>query len=428
MTKKQSIHLLAGITVILCFAQAGQGNDSGFTSEIRQITFGPKHTFFGYIGHVRTIPWNRGGRYILALRSEFQDRMPGPEDAAEIVLLDARKNFEARVVDRTRAWNFQQGTMLYWNPAAPETQFFFNDRDPKTRDVFCAVFDIAKGRRIAEYRYADTPIGNSGVAQRGGWFLGINYGRLARLRPVTGYPSIRDWSADRKHPADDGIFKVNPGTKEKRLLVSYARMAEAVRASRPDVDEKDLFVNHTLWSRDDGRICFFVRGDFEVRGKRLDIPFTMKADGSDLRALAMHIGGHPEWESGTRMIGARDGEQILFDIERQAIVGRIGSPEIIPNPGGDIALSPDGTWFVNGHGEKGKNYYNILRRADGAWIRTAGVDQGGYITGELRIDPSPCWNREGTQLLVGGVAADAGKTRQLFLIDLKAEAAPRGVR
>ncbi len=418
MTNKLTIHSLA-MVAILWLACAAQGSDPGFTAEIRQITFGPKHTFFGYIGHVRTIPWNRSGRYALALRSEFQDRMPGPDDAAEIVLLDAQKNYAPRVVDRTRAWNFQQGTMFYWNPAAPETQFFFNDRDPKTQDVFCALFDVARGRRIAEYRYADTPIGNSGVAQRGGWFLGINYGRLARLRPVTGYPGIRDWSADRRHPENDGIFKINPVTKEKRLLVSYARMAAAVRALRPDVDEKDLFVNHTLWSREDGRIFFFVRGDFEVRGKRLDIPFTMKADGTDLRPLAMHIGGHPEWASETRMIGSYNGEQILFDIERQAIVGRIGSPAIIPNPGGDIALSPDGAWFVNGHGEKGRNYYNLLRLADGAWLRTAGVDQGGYITGELRIDPSPCWNRTGTQLLVGGIAPDASKTRQLFLIEIK---------
>lgn len=396
-----------------------QSPTAEFTTEIRQITFGPQHTFFGYIGHVRTIPWNRSGRYVLALRSDFQDRMPQPGEAAEIVLLDARADFKPRVIERTRAWNFQQGTMFYWNPAAPETQFFFNDRDPQTHDVYCVLFDIAKGKRIAEYRFADTPIGNGGVAQRGGWWLGINYGRLARLRPVTGYPGGRDWSASEKHPANDGIFKINVKTKEKRLLVSYRQMAEAVRAVRPDVDQKDLFVNHTLWSRNDERIYFYVRGDFEVRGARLDIPFTMKSDGSDLRPLAMHIGGHPEWLSDNVLIGAVDKEQVLFDVAKQAVTGRIGSPEIIPSPGGDIALSPDGKWFVNGYGQGGRNYYNLIRLADGAWTRTAGVNQGGYLTGELRIDPAPDWNRTSTQLLVGGVAEDAAKTRQLFLITIK---------
>jgi hypothetical protein len=403
---------------------AGRDAPADFTTEIRQITFGPKHHFFGYIGHVRTIPWNQSGRFVVALQTDFQERMPNPGEAAEIILLDGRNNYAPRVVDRTRAWNFQQGTMLYWNPAAPETQFFFNDRDPQTQEVFCVLFDISKGRngsRVAEFRFAGTPIGNSGVAQRGGWFLGINYGRLARLRPVTGYPGARDWTAGQKHPTDDGIFKVNVATKEKRLLVSFRQLADVLRETHPEVEAKELFINHTLWNRDDDRIFFFVRGDFEVRQQRLDVPFTVRADGASLRPLATHIGGHPDWEFGQRLIGVRGKEQILFDAERQAVVGTLGTPDIFPNPGGDIALSPDGKWFVNGWGEKGKNYYTILRRSDGAWARTEGVDQGGYTTGELRIDPAPCWNRESTQLLVGGIANDGRKTRQLYVITVRSK-------
>jgi hypothetical protein len=234
------------------------------STTIEQITFGPNHHFFGYFGHAGTIPWNASGRYIVALRTPFQGRMPMPGEAAEIVLLDASDGYAARVVDRTRAWNFQQGTMLYWNPQAAETEFFFNDRDPETNEVFCVRFDIAKGasgERVAEYRFRDQPIGNGGVAQRGGRFLGINYGRLDRLRPVTGYP-----------------------------------------------------------------------------------------------------------------------------------------------------------------GAGGKNYYTILRRGDGAWTRTARSDQGGYTSGELRIDPSPCWNRDGTKVLV--IAVDARRTRQIHLTTVNAARRP----
>jgi hypothetical protein len=417
--------LMACLVILVpLIAEPLSANDppADFTTDIRQISFGPKHHFFGYIGHVRTIPWNRSGRFIVALQTDFQERMPAPGESADIILLDTRNQFAARVVDQTRAWNFQQGTMLYWNPLAPETQFFFNDRDPKTQEIFCVLFDISKGkngRRIAEYRFADTPFGNGGVAQLGGWFLGINYGRLARLRPVTGYPGAYDWTVGEKHPTNDGIFKVNVRTREKRLLVSFKQLAEALRAAHPEADAKALFINHTLWSRDDGRIFFFVRGDFEVRDQRLDVPFTMKADGTDLRALSMHIGGHPDWESGRRLIGIRGKEQILFDVERQEVAATLGTPEIFPNPGGDIALSPDGRWFVNGHGDRGKNYYSILRRADGAWVRTEGLDQGGYITGELRIDPSPCWNRDSTQFLVTAIAGDEKKTRQLYLVTIK---------
>ena len=122
----------------------------------------------------------------------------------------------------------------------------------------------------------------------------------------------------------------------------------------------------------------------------------------------MHIGGHVDWESDRRLIGARDGSQILYDVLAQRVIGALGGPDVFPKPGGDIALSPDGEWFVNGHGAGGKNYYTILRRDDGAWTRHAGFDQGGYTSGELRIDPSPCWNRDGTRILV--VAVDARRT------------------
>jgi hypothetical protein len=140
----------------------------------------------------------------------------------------------------------------------------------------------------------------------------------------------------------------------------------------------------------------------------------MRADGSELQPLAMHIGGHPEWESGTRLIGARGKEQIIFDTLTQKVTGTIGEAGTFPNPGGDIALSADGSLFVNGHGDRGRNFYTILRRSDGAIARTVGMDQGGYVSGELRIDPSPNWNRDGSQFLV--TAVDEKGTRQLFVV------------
>ncbi|WP_145034815.1 hypothetical protein [Caulifigura coniformis] len=393
--------------------------DSAFTTTVRQVTVGPKHHFFGYFGHVQTIPWNQSGRFLIALRTDFQDRMPRPGEAAEIVQIDTRKNDATRTVDVTRGWNFQQGAMLYWNPEAAETQFFFNDRDPETQEVFCVLFDVTTLTRIREYRVPGMSIGNGGVAQNGGAFLGINYGRMARLRPVTGYPGAHDQTADRPgHPDDDGIFRIDAKTGEKRLLVSYRQMADAIRPLRPDVDEKELFINHTLWSRDDSRIYFFARGDFDVDGKkRLDIPFTMNADGTNLKPLARHIGGHPEWFSGDVLIGHVDGRQVLFDVETQAVVGMIGTPESIPSPGGDIALSADRKWFLNAYGRKDQNFYNVVRLADGAWTRTAGFSRGGYTSGVLRIDPSPNWNRDATQFLF--VAVDDAGTRQIHVATIE---------
>ena len=90
---------------------------------VQQVTHGQKNHLFGYVGHGGTIPWNASGRYIVGLRTDFHDRMPKPDDAAEIVLIDTRSRFRVEVADRTLAWNLQQGTMLFWMPGAADSWF-----------------------------------------------------------------------------------------------------------------------------------------------------------------------------------------------------------------------------------------------------------------------------------------------------------------
>jgi hypothetical protein len=389
--------------------------------EVRQITSGPLHHFFGYIGHVQNVPWNQSGRYIVALRTPVRDHLPDGSEPAEIVLLDAHNDYAARVVERSRAWNPQQGTMLYWNPLLPETQFLFNDRDPATNKVFCVLFDISRGERVREFKFDETPIGNGGVAQRGGKFLAINYGRMARLRRVTGYAGAYDWTGDVLHPADDGVFVVDVATGSKRLLVSFKDLAAALRGQEPAIDKQSLFINHTLWSRDDSRVYFYVRGGWDLGGTRVNVPVVMNADGSNLRPLKDFIGGHPEWLDGRRLIGTLNNEQIIYDTDAMKVTGALGDKRLFPKPGDDIALSPDAQWFVNGYRIGGENFYALLRLKDGASVTSQAFDVRGWTEGDLRVDPSPNWNRASNQILVSALASDAERTRQLFLITLHAD-------
>jgi hypothetical protein len=391
-----------------------------FELKVEQLTSGTKHHFFGYIGQCQTIPWNATGQYILGLEIDTIDRMPKPEEAATIFVIDTHDGNKMIRLDKTNAWNPQQGTMFYWNPLAPETQFFFNDIDVKTGEVFTAVYDIEKNKRVREYRYADTPIGNGGVAADGSAWLGLNYGRLARLRFVTGYPAAVDWSKDEVAPENDGIFIVDIKTGDKRLLVSYRQLEDKLKERHPDLEHSGLFINHTLWNRDANRVYFFVRSGWDGKpGERINMPFTIHADGTGLTLHETHIGGHPEWDLGNVLIGIRKGEeekgdeQILYNVDTKQIVGQLGNAEMFPKPEGDISLSPDGDWFVNGYSESSKNYYAVYRRSDGAFSRSEGIDKGSY-SGDIRIDPAPRWNRTNDAILVPGI--DGNKTRQMFVI------------
>jgi hypothetical protein len=117
------------------------------------------------------------------------------------------------------------------------------------------------------------------------------------------------------------------------------------------------------------------------------------------------------------MIGDVAGRQILYDVDQQKIVGTLGDPEIFPSPGGDVALSPDGQWFANGHGQSKTNFYTFFRIADGAWVRSAGFDIRGWESGDLRCDPAPCWNRNRREIVFPAIASDG--TRQMFLLRVK---------
>ena len=381
--------------------------------ERKQITQGPKNHLFGYIGHVGTIPWNASGRYIVALRTDFVDRMPEPDDVAEIILLDTENDYAIRTVDESRGWNVQQGTMLYWNPVDPENQFFFNDRDPETGKVFCVLYDIKEDRRVREYRFEDTPVGNGGVAFDGKHFAGINYARMAKLRPVTGYPGAWDWTDGVSAPEDDGVFLVNVETGEKELLVSFRELAEALRRARPEIDSLPLFINHTLWSRTGERLFFFARANFRKPG-RVNASFTIARDGTDLRQQETHIGGHPEWDAGMRMLGSIANRQAVFDVDSQQLVELIGDPEMFPDPEGDIALSPNLEWLANGYKQDGKVYYVVHNRRTGETLRSGGYDLYGRVSGDVRCDPAPRWNREGDMLLIPSMMEDG--TRQMFVL------------
>lgn len=387
---------------------------------VEQITSGTKHHFFGYIGQCQTIPWNAGGRYVLGLEIDRIDRLPTPEEFATVILVDTHHGNTIIRLDKCRAWNPQQGTMFYWNPVKPETQFFFNDRDVKTGEVFAVLYDIEKKKRVREYKFHDTPVGNSGVAAEGSGFLALNYGRLARLRLVTGYPEALDWSKDETAPQNDGIFVVNIETGQKRLLVSYRQLDQELKKRKPELAHTGLFINHTLWNRDSNRVYFFVRAGWDEKSagdtvNRVNTPCSINADGTSLTLHEQFIGGHPEWDRNNILIGREGDRQILYDPEGKTIVGQIGTAEMFPQPEGDISLSPSGDWFVNGYGNKktNKNYYAVYRRSDGAFVRSKGIDRGAY-NGDIRIDPAPCWNRTSDAILVPGLAENG--TRQMFVL------------
>lgn len=396
------------------------------TATVEKITSGPKHHFFGYIGHGLTIPWNASGRYIVSLRTDFIDRMPAVGDTADVVLIDTTQGNQVTVVDQTRAWNLQQGTMFYWNPNAAETQFFFNDVDPKTGQVFTVLYDIAAKKRVREYRFGAESIANGGVAPNGKWFAGINYGKISRSREVIAYPGTSDAMENGPaNPENDGVFRVDIATGERTLLVTYKHLQKTLidnpddRAKLGAPEKYPLYAHHTLWNRDGEWLSFIVRGK---GNKRPSAGCAVRWDGSDFRKIP--FAGHPEWLEGTQFVLAskEDGAYNLYDVAKAEWAGTLGGPDIFPDTDDDNALSPDGKWYVGSHRPTpAELVYTFFRRSDGAWGRSQPVPakSGG---GNVRIDSAPRWNRASDTILAPGLDPDG--TLQLYLVRLKADGKP----
>jgi hypothetical protein len=410
------------IVVAALLGMAGIAEGQALSLGVEPITAGPKNHFFGYIGHCLTIPWNASGRYIVALRTDFHDHLPKPGEMADVVLIDRQQGNKVTAVDQTRAWNLQQGTMLFWNPDRAETQFFFNDVDPQTGVVFTALYDIEERRRVREYRFGEESIANGGVAPNGRYFAGINYGKISRSRDVISYAGTFDFSASGPaNPENDGLFRVEISSGERKLLVSYKQLSDLLldneknRAKLGPPEKYPVYVHHTMWNRESEWIAFIVRGK---QNKRPSAGCAVRVDGSDLRQIP--FAGHPEWlEGGVFAMASKEhGSFNLYDVAQQKWTGQIGGGAF-RDTDDDNALSPDGKWLVGSYKDKTKPseyVYTFFRRADGAVVHSPVVPTkvGG---GDLRLDPAPRWNRTSDQVLVPGMAKDG--TVQLYILTLK---------
>ncbi len=390
----------------------GTAEDNSISFDVQQITSGPKHHFFGYIGHALTIPWNQSGRYIVSLRTDFYTRMPKKGESAEIVIIDMQNNFDVIPLDKTFAWNLQQGTMLFWNPNTPETQFFFNDLDLATGVVFTVLYDVETRRRVREYRYGNESIANGGVAPSGEYFAGINYGKISRTREIISYAGAKDWTlGGAANPDNDGLFKADIATGERQLLVSYRKLAEFLNI---EDTEYPIYVHHTLWNRNSDRIIFVVRGggNETLPNKWPNVGCVIRSDGTGLSLI--EYDGHPEWFQENLLSLPGKTFFRLYDVDTKKVVGRIGDEGVFPSPGGDNAFSPDGKWYVGSHKpSKTECVYTFYRLADKAYSRVPAIHTkaDGSVT---RVDPAPRWNRTSDAILAPGVAEDG--SRQLFVV------------
>lgn len=377
---------------------------------VRAVTSGPKHHFFGYYG---ISPWNESGTRLVCLETAFQDRMPEQDEPAAICLVNATTGMTTKVAE-TRAWNFQQGAMLHWDPRSPEHSILYNDRDGES------VISVSLDTRTGEKR--SLPRAISAVSHDGRYALSLTYGRLQRLRPVVGYGGMADPNPDITNPDNDGVFVLDLTTGETRLAVSIATVYGLLLKNHPELDGHHMWFNHTVFNKNDTRFFFLARARVHWWQSFQTAMLTANLDGSDIREVVPFgkYVSHFDWRNNREIIATyKDGgsyKHVLFTDGEADF--RVLDPEFLLGDG-HCTFAPGQNWFATDP----RIPWTLSRRLLVYNVETGGrhivaeVPLGKYILGDRRCDLHPRWKSTGGAICFDAIDKETG-TRQLHVAEL----------
>lgn len=254
-------------------------------SRVEIETISPDDEFDYFFAYYDLQPYDKDSKRHLAHRVRFHDRIPNADDIVDIgyITLDDKRFYK---VAESRAWNFQQGSLLQW---FDDESVIYNDyRDGE----FCSVIKSVKN---GEERVLCAPLAHLSLDRR--WGLSINFPRIWDFRPGYGYCDYRDRHYDENAPEDDGIFLVDVENNTSRLIISYKQLSKEF-PEKPHCDRK-LVVNHITFNPSASRFLFLLRDFPEKAGDKWGtILVTANRDGSDMRNLTNYCGNsHYHWKN-----------------------------------------------------------------------------------------------------------------------------------
>lgn len=359
-------------------------------------------------------PWSPSGRLLACLRLPFEDRRPGPDDAADVCIIDLEQR-TLRSVYRTAGWGFQTAAHQVWGRT--DRRLYFNDK----------VDGLPVGVRLdLETGHADALEGTIWQVSPDETFA-ITTCLIRGQLTQPGYGVVVRRGLERSNAVraaeDDGLFRTDLSTGERTLLVSLARAWDAL-PDRDDLADAVLYAFHCKFNPQGTRIMLVVRARFPD-GRFVASLLGCRADGADLRTIVPHRiwargGHHPIWHP--------DGRRVLMNLTpgedgmRFCLVDAdTGEMEVLcPQlpASGHPSISPDGRRLLTDVTREARGVRRAtIRLADlqsGCWADLCTASSPAVGGSPLRRDAHPVWDRSGS--LICFLAAPRGR-RRLFIAE-----------
>jgi len=415
LTRRELLkYATGGALALACRADSKSQN----LPPVRAITHGPKFHWFGYYDKLQFDPTCQ---YALGMEIDFEHRSPKPDDLIKIGMVDLKDGDRWNELGESRAWCWQQGCMLQWQPGS-RSKILWNDRQG---DKFvCHILDVrTRRKRTLPYPfYTVSPDGGTAVAP--------DFRRIQDMRPGYGYAGLSDPYADELAPKDSGIFRIDLETNKQDLIIS---LADVVKLGKIPGDPKDAkhWFNHLLFNTDGSRFIFLHRWrgrDQRGFGTRM---LTAQPDGKDIRIVDSYgRTSHFIWRD-TRHILAwawHPSHGSAFYLYEDSTAGKsevVGKDIMTQNghcsylPGPPRSGKPN-EWILNDTypDKQRKQHVYLYHVATGKKTPLGHFYSPPEYKGEWRCDTHPRFSPDGRSIVID--SPHGGNGRQMYLIDISA--------
>ena len=365
---------------------------------IERLTREPKHHFFGYYD---IQPFSQDLEYHLCHRVDFMNRMQTAADIAELGVIRLRDN-QFISFGETGAWNFQQGSLMQWNPAHPNDEVIYNVLYAGAYK--CVIQNIHTGaKRILPRALATvSPDGKHGLA--------VNFPRIYWFRAGYGYAGLQDPYKDDLHPADDGVWNVDLETGDAKLILSLDdmyRISSEYFTSDEERNEWKFLVNHINFNTDGTRFVCLFRGRYDRPLSRWrTYTITCNSDGSDPYLLLDDVSSHYHWRDPENiMIYAKTYREhkwgcYLFHDKTHEFM-KYDPKDTMPGDG-HCSFSPDRKYILNDtypvNGYRSLFLYEIETARTILLAKIATIPLNELSDVDMRCDLHPRWSADGSMI------------------------------